>query len=91
MQTTFKIKGESMTHDFTWTSEGDFDPEFANILCSEMNALELSKGQLVRYSTFIFQEAPDAPRKNAANPRYPKTPKAAARLQRLLDAVDEKG
>jgi hypothetical protein len=91
METTFKIKGESMISDHIWISEGSFDPETANILCADMNSLELGKEQLVRYSTFIFEEAPLPPRKNAANPRYPQTPEAEKRLARFLDTLEKKG
>lgn len=91
MKTTFKIKGESMVSKDTWVSEGDFDPEAANILCAEMNSLEMMKGAIIHYSTFIFDEAPEPARKPYTKSRYPKTPKAKARLNRLLDAVKKKG
>lgn len=91
MKTTFKIRGESLSNSWTWISEGAFDPETANLLCAEMNSQEMMKGAIIHYSTFIFDEAPEPARKPYTKSRYPKTPKAKARLNRLLDAVKKKG
>jgi hypothetical protein len=87
---TYRIFGEALVGKASWLSVNDYPLEFANVFCTELNSVEIGGDKRIRYSLMVTK-TPTMPA-NAPLPkaRYPKTPEAEKRIQRLLDAVDKK-